>query len=136
VIQPNILHHTDQQAFCRGNYLQRNWTVFAVALPLAGLRRWRGWDFLALVLVFTSQANELHCWAHMRSNRVIRALQYYGLLQSPQHHAIHHRRPFDRYYCVMTSFANPALAKIRFWQILESLLGFLGIHPRPERADA
>jgi ubiquitin-conjugating enzyme E2 variant len=137
VIAPNILHHTDQMAFTIGGYWERNWTSVVPAAIAAGAAYVVGWHFLALVLAFLSQANEVHAWAHQRCIRPIRGLQMLGILQSPEQHAAHHRRPFDRNYCVMTDWLNPVLSRAGFWPAAETLIRrTTGIVPRPEREVA
>lgn len=137
VIEPNIRHHTDQLAFTLVGYWQRNWTSIVPASIAAAVAYACGHVFAALVLAMLSQANEIHAWAHQRCCRPIRGLQLLGVLQSPEQHATHHRRPFDTYYCVMTDWLNPLLARIGFWPGLETLVRRVtGIKPRPEREDA
>ena len=121
VIQPNIEHHSNQMSFTHGNYFTRNWTTILATVPIA---------------VFASQSNEIHCWSHQKCSRPIRGLQLLGILQSPEQHARHHTRPFDRNYCVMTDVLNPVLQAVGFWQALEWCIGLAGVHPRLEREVA
>lgn len=133
VVEPNILHHKTPTAFAKGNYFFRNWTTLVPTLGLAVVCYMLGNNFAALVFLFASQSNEIHCWAHVKTNRLIRRLQRTGFLQSPRSHAVHHRRPYDQNYCVMTDFFNPLLTRIGFWVHLEAVVGLFGIHPREER---
>ena len=137
VIAPNILHHADQMAFTNGDYWHRNWTAILPAAVAAGLAWLAGSPFLSLVLLMMSQANEIHAWAHQKCSRPIRGLQLLGFLQSPDQHAEHHRRPFDRNYCTMTDWLNPLLSGSGFWAALERAVSWCtGIAPRPERQAA
>jgi ubiquitin-conjugating enzyme E2 variant len=137
VIQPNIRHHKDQRAFLEGSYLKRNWTTMLPTLSLAVLFYALGQPWLSLVAVFSSQANEVHGWAHQKCNRVIRALQLLGVFSSPEDHATHHNKPFSTDFCVMSAVLNPVLELFLFWPTLETVLGRLtGIWPRIEREQA
>jgi ubiquitin-conjugating enzyme E2 variant len=137
VVAPNIKHHTDQMAFTVGGYWERNWTTIVPAAIVAGVAAACGWWFVAAAFAFLSQANEVHSWAHQRCTRQIRGLQLLGILQSPDQHAQHHKRPFDRNYCVMTDILNPILSAARFWEAAEFVVYQVsGVRPRPERSEA
>jgi ubiquitin-conjugating enzyme E2 variant len=137
VIEPNILHHRDQMAFTAGGYWQRNWTTLVPAAAAAGMAWLAGSAFLAVTFLMLSQANEIHAWAHQRCVRPIRGLQLIGIFQSPEQHADHHRRPFDRNYCTMSDWLNPLLSRAGFWPALELLVARVtGLSPRPERQVA
>lgn len=132
VVQPNLLHHTRPAALCEGGYWNRNNTTIITSAIGAACFYWSPMMLIAFAIL--SQANEVHSWAHQKCNGVIRALQKIGVLQSPRHHSIHHRRPFDRYYCVMTNYLNPVLNLVGFWLLLESIVWVVtGYWPRPER---
>lgn len=76
--------------------------------------------------------NQFHKWAH-RSSRpaVITWLQRHRLILSPEHHAIHHASPYDRYYCITVGWMNPILARLKFFPRLEVILSRLtGAMPR------
>lgn len=137
VVAPNILHHEDQRAFLAGNFFTRNWTTFLPAFAASALFALAGLYWLALTAAFCGLGNEIHGWAHQKCNRLVRGLQLLGVFCSPEDHAVHHERPFDRYYCVMTSYLNPVLSTIRFWPALELIIGWtIRIWPREERAHA
>ena len=137
VIDPNIRHHSDQMAFTVGGYWERNWTTILPAAIVASVAAACGWWFVAATFACLSQANEVHSWAHQRCCRPIRGLQLLGVLQSPEQHGLHHKRPFDRNYCVMTDILNPILSAARFWEAAEFVICKVsGIRPRPERATA
>lgn len=135
VVRPNILHHERPAAMLKGSYWHRNNTTIIPALALAACFYWC--LPLALGCLILSQANEVHGWTHQKCNWLIRGLQRTGLLQSPRHHAMHHRRPYDRNYCTMTNYVNPVLTRLRFWESLEGIIYLvLRVKPRPERALA
>lgn len=133
IVQPNIQHHMSPAAFTKGNYWQRNWTTIIPTLLLAAICASLGQYFCALGFAISSQSNEVHCWEHMRTHWVIQQLQRWRLLQHPRTHAIHHKRPYDQNYCVMTEILNPILMPIGFWHGLEAIGALFGIKPREER---
>jgi len=47
-----------------------------------------------------------------------------GLILSRKDHAIHHRNPFDKYYCITNGWLNPVLANIGFWRSLEAVVTY------------
>ena len=134
IIQPNIKHHQDPMFFCNGNYLTRNWTTLVPSFLIAGLCYYLHFYFLALVFCIASQSNEIHCWEHARTNKIIRLLQKYYILQNKKTHALHHKRPYDTNYCVITMIVNPVLNRFKFWFFLEKAIYLVsGISPRKER---
>jgi hypothetical protein len=126
IAKPNQLHHDQPSAFLNQGYWKRNWTTIlpaslaAVIAWFCGVRTWEG----LLPFAFVSQANEIHAWAHQRCHPLIRALQEIGALQSPKHHGLHHRAPFETKYCVMSDWLNPILDILGFWRALEWFLRF------------
>jgi|688.fasta_scaffold02596_11 hypothetical protein len=133
IIKPNIEHHKHMTKFCRGSYLYRNATTLIPCILLASLFYYFQLYFLVLTMLIVSQSNEIHCWSHLRCNKFIRFFQDLGLLQSPRQHSIHHTKPFNRYYCVLSNYSNPVLDKLFFWNILEYIVSLFGASPRKER---
>lgn len=134
IVKPNILHHKDPSAFTKGGYFKRNWTAIVPMFIISGLCFIYGFYFFSLVFLFASQSNEIHCWEHIKPNRFIGFLQKSGLLQNKKTHALHHKRPYDTNYCVMTMMVNPITNSIYFWYWLELIIYSLtGIRPRKER---
>lgn len=135
IVQPNIDHHKRPGFFCTKSYLDRNAIVLIPCLLMAfGLYWLEAPLFLILSFCILSHMNEIHSWAHKKSNFVVIFFQKLGILQSPEHHKIHHERPYDKHYCVMTNYVNPVLRKLKFWEILETLVWFiLRVTPLPNR---
>lgn len=134
VIIPNIEHHKYPRKFTQGNYWTRNYTALVPSLLLSSIFYYYNQYFISLVFLISSQSNELHCWEHMKTNKYIRWLQKYKIIQSVKGHAVHHNRPYDTNYCVITTVVNPILGIISFWFLLEQTIGsFTGIYPRAER---
>lgn len=137
VARPNIEHHSDPFKITRSSYLARNATTLIPTVPAAAVAAWFGLWSVAAGLLWLSQANELHAWAHQKCSRPIRLLQRVGIVQSPRAHARHHARPFDRSYCVCTNYLNPILESVGFWPGLELLVAIVfRVRPRPERSSA
>ena len=136
IIQPNIVHHRSPREFLQQGYWARNWTTLVPALAVAAVAAWLGYWFVATVAVCTSQANEVHAWAHQRCSRPIRGLQLLGILHSPEQHAAHHTQPFDDAFCPMSDWTNWALTAIGFWRGAEQLVACVGISVRLDRAEA
>ena len=105
IVKPNQLHH--EGAGC------------VVLAALAGRLTWHVWLFAAV----GANANQLHKWAHAPRRDVpaaVRWLQRLGLLQSPAHHAAHHKGEKNSRYCVVTTLLNPLLDAAGFWRGLEA----------------
>lgn len=137
VVAPNIEHHREPFKLTKSGYFERNLTTLLAAAPLALAAAWFGrWPAVA-GLLWLSQGNEIHSWAHQKCSKPIRVLQELGLLQSPRVHALHHERPFDSNYCACTDWLNPILEAADFWPRLERIVAIVtGIRPRPERETA
>jgi ubiquitin-conjugating enzyme E2 variant len=134
VVEPNIRHHQHPMLFCEGNYFVRNWTALIPSLIISVIFYYYGYYFWCLVFIFLSQSNEIHCWEHTKTNRFIRFLQDCNILQDKKTHSLHHKRPYDTNYCVMTMFVNPILNATHFWYWLETVVYLvLRVKPRPER---
>lgn len=133
IAKPNELHHEQPTAFIYQSYWSRNWTTIVPAgLALLLALAVGAPPVVLLTLLFVSQANEIHAWAHSKgrvSEWIVR-LQMTGIFQSPAHHAEHHRSPFEIRYCVMSDWLNPWLDHLQVWRRLESLLSRVGIDPK------
>jgi hypothetical protein len=137
IVHPNIEHHQRPAKLCGSSYWARNATTLIPAAVAALLAWFLGFHAVAGGLLWLSQANEIHSWAHQKCSWPVRAIQETGLLQSPRVHAEHHRRPFDRNYCVVTDWLNPILEAADFWGRVERVIEIVAkIRPRPERAQA
>ena len=127
VAKPNIVHHHYPRYFTRLNWWQSSWdlVILSGALVLGawalGCLTWRVWLFAILSV----NANEIHKWEHRtrkENGRIISFLQDIRLLQTPQHHAIHHTDPKSTHYCTITNVLNPFLEGIHFWQAMETVI--------------
>ncbi len=136
IIKPNILHHDNPRHFINTSWWIRNRVLFFLAMNtlfIAHLCHFLIWQILLVILIGIS-ANEIHRWAHQtptENGKIICFLQSAKIIQSPSHHALHHCGHRNTHYCIITSWLNPLLNAVRFWQIIEILLArILGIHSR------
>lgn len=139
VVHPNILHHADPMHFTMGDVWHRNYHTFGLAAVVCailypfGLLTWQ----VGLTAFLASMGNEIHAWSHKRpKNTLIRLLQDMKLLISPEQHAKHHRKPYDKCYCTITNWVNPILDGLHFWRALEWIIGLFGVKVKrlsPER---
>lgn len=57
--------------------------------------------------------NQIHKWSHTyKPPALVIMAQNCGLILSRKNHGVHHRPPFDKYYCITTGWLNPVLAYI------------------------
>ena len=116
-VAANHLHHDQPLAFAKRSLWVRNGSLWALVAVLALL--WLVTLGPSVVLLFAalgaSLTNEVHLQAHrpLKANRAIRLLQDIGIIQSPKHHAGHHKKPHDRNYCPLTDWLNPVVYLIR-----------------------
>jgi len=133
VVVPNREHHRVPLAFLRARLWKRNRAVWLVAglisitwlLLLGPSWTWASATIGGLVV------GEVHGLAHRppRPGSWPGILQQIGLIQSPPHHAGHHRAPSDRRYCILTDWLNPVLDRVGFWVALETALTCIGLEP-------
>jgi ubiquitin-conjugating enzyme E2 variant len=135
VVRDNIEHHRKPGAIRGGTYWETNRVCIALAsatacvLALFGVHAWEAYA----IVVFASQSNQVHKWSHCANPpRAVAFLQRVGIMQSPAHHAEHHKRPYATRYCTTTNFLNPVLDATRFWRGLEWLIERCGV--RVQRA--
>ncbi len=134
----NVIHHHLPRYLTRNNWWQSSWDTFAFSTLILCVA-WR-FDLLtwqvAWFAAISANANEIHKWSHRtrrENGRVITFLQNLRLLQTPQHHAVHHTNPKNVRYCPITNLVNPLLDQCHFWDACEWLLAqLLGVHRRPD----
>lgn len=130
LVEPNRLHHVEPMAFTRGSLADRSLACAVAAAIVAGL--WLlafGPSVFCLFFAIGGMAvNEVHRLAHLgKTPGVLGVLQDIGLIQSPAHHAGHHRGEHDRRYLVLTDWLNPVLDRVGLWSGIERLLVRLGL---------
>ncbi len=89
---------------------------------------------VALCLFF---GTTLHNLGHRRSrSAVLRFLQRARLLISPTYHAVHHRPPQTRRYCVVNGWADAVCDRLGVWRALERAISRMtGAVPRQDDED-
>jgi len=139
-------HHIDPSAICNHDFIETNAdpSLFSVALNtyLIFLRPWNPdsqYDmalylfalFGGLLAAFT---NEFHKWSHMHKPPAwIQMLQDLWIVLPRRHHAVHHRPPFDKYYCITSGHLNAFLDGIGFWRRVEVIINTVfGAVPRQD----
>jgi plasmanylethanolamine desaturase len=142
LIEPFRVHHVNPRDICRRDMVDLNGDiailslpilVWALYLPMQGSRHTV--EFVAAFVAFTLPTNLIHRWAHAGRDApwIARLLQQSGLILTPRTHHPHHRPPFDRDYCIVNGWCNPALRAIRFWRGAEWLVSKLsGAEPRAD----
>lgn len=136
----NLRHHARPRELLGHSYLESSWELLlgsAVIVAIAAVAGLLTWHVIVFALL-SSQANQLHKWAHrtpQENGPIIGSLQRLHLLQTPRHHGRHHQGARDTHYCVITNFLNPLLEEVRFWRRLETMVARLGGGaPRDETA--
>jgi ubiquitin-conjugating enzyme E2 variant len=140
-------HHTDPRAITHHDYVETNGTnaLAGVALGCAGLAlgspRGSFGDALAAVTFVAASAgiawtSQVHKWAHEERPPVwVARLQRAGVLLRPGHHAVHHRAPHVRAYCITCGWLDPLLERVRFFEALErAVVSLTGARPRAAAA--
>ncbi|MCA8905938.1 MAG: hypothetical protein KDA43_14185 [Hyphomonas sp.] len=136
IVRDTIRHHRRPMGFLGKPVLARSARMMALSLFVLGGLLLAGapgaFAFALAAGIFLS--NEVHAAAHTRAEdlpRWVSALQRTGLLQSPQHHAAHHRHLKNVNFCTLTDWLNPVLERVRFWRRLEAMMRLVaGIHTR------
>jgi len=91
-------------------------------------------SFLLLLVFWVCLTNQIHKWSHTyRLPKYVILLMDLGIILSKKDHGIHHKMPFDKYYCITNGWLNPYLASINFWKRLESVITtVVGVVPRED----
>ncbi len=130
VVEPNIIHHQHPNwMITMSNVIQRNYITAipaSIAIFIAYyFYGWSCWPFATTILIAGFLGNEIHGWNHTpisKLNWFIRFLQDTAIVQTRHQHALHHKKPYNKYYCTLTNLTNPVLELIYFWRTLEFLL--------------
>ncbi|MCR9144855.1 MAG: fatty acid desaturase family protein [bacterium] len=145
IIQPFREHHVLPQKICTHSFIYTNGNSFLLGVVLVvpfliALMLCEPGDTIlpiaATLLVFTGifscLANQVHKWAHTPQDELsgmVRWLQKHHLVLNPEHHELHHTKPFDTNYCISCGWMNPVLEWTRFFRGMEKLLSFFGLEP-------
>jgi Lipid desaturase domain len=143
LIAPFREHHADPMAMTRHDFFEISGNNSLTTIPLAlGLLLLpvpsslvaKGFTTCVVSLAFSIIAtNQFHCWAHVASPpAIVDRLQRFGLILSPEQHAVHHEGSHDRSYCVTNGWMNPLLDRQRAFTRLERGIERLTGKPRRE----
>lgn len=125
-ILPFREHHVNPKGITEHDFIETNGNNCIVSLPAQAAVYFLQepssllWNFVsfftALLLLWVFFTNQFHKWAHTDSppNAVV-FLQKAGIILSPEHHSVHHKSPYDRFYCITSGWLNPILDRIRFF---------------------
>ena len=139
-------HHVDEKAITHHDFVETNGHNFALSLlpgtiGVLWVRPETATSFdvffgmallgLAVVNTWTSQ---IHKWAHTDERpRIVRLLQDARIILHPGHHAVHHKAPHRRNYCITLGWLNAPLRAIRFFETLERIItAVTGAIPRAD----
>lgn len=124
-------HHVDPKAITRHAFVETNGANSLVSLP--GLIYFyyesapvADFTFRFYFLVFylsIFMTNQIHKWSHAdKISAFVAALQRWHVILPPQHHDVHHKAPYDKYYCITCGWLNPLLNRVHFFQGLKQVL--------------
>lgn len=129
IVEPNLAHHQNGQAFLQKSWLESSWDLLIVGMItilLAYLMNCLTWEVWLFVIISVN-ANQIHKWAHITRDKnkpkLVSLFQKLYILQRTTHHGQHHRKPNNSHYCTVTNALNPILDKIHFWRGLERIFG-------------
>lgn len=138
-------HHLSPVAICKHDIIEVNGDNAMIALPfllITALVTPKQNDvyflfihsFLVVTCLLSGLTNQIHKWTHTyKLPYIVKFMMDSGVILSKKDHAVHHRNPFDKYYCITTGWLNPVLANINFWTRLEGVITFVsGAVPRED----
>ena len=127
IVRDTIRHHRKPMGFLAKPVLARSARMIGLSLAVLAVLLVAGAP-VAFVLPLSAGiflSNEIHVAAHTKAKDLpglVRALQRTGAIQSPLHHAAHHRHLKNVNFCTLTDWLNPVLEQARFWRRLEALM--------------
>lgn len=138
IVRDTIRHHRKPTFMLNKPIVARSYRVFilgtivfAILLVLQVHLAFVGAFSLGIAL-----SNEIHAAAHVGAKgrqKLPRLLQKFGVIQSSEQHARHHRELKNSYFCTNTNWLNPLLERFRFWRRLEALVRIVvGARPRSD----
>ncbi len=136
ITKPNIQHHQNPRSCINCSWLLRSRVLLGMGTITLGtfyLCNCLNWQTMFIILLGIN-TNEIHRWAHQtksENGKIITFLHKLGIIQSPAHHALHHKGKKQTYYCVITNFLNPILDTFGLWSFLEfEIARILGLQRR------
>jgi ubiquitin-conjugating enzyme E2 variant len=143
LVRPFRLHHVDPKAMTHHDYIETNgsnclisipWAIGASLIPFDGAGGVFAATSISSMIFWVMMTNQIHKWSHLEPEQtpaLLRWLQRLHIVLPPEHHEIHHRAPFDKYYCITTGWLNWPLHKLGFFRFMERLVtAVFGLIPR------
>ncbi len=129
----NLAHHANPRKITTRGYWELTKDSYRIGVVVLGFSLFFGfyWE-LWFVIILGAQANIIHSLSHRKkseNNPVVIFLQKIKLFQSSAQHRLHHKNPFDTYFCIMSDILNPLLEKINFWNATIKFFKLFGLHP-------
>lgn len=129
IVEPNLVHHEHPTWLATmSNIIQRNYIQVVPAVVVSCIILYSlgiSWWPVALTFILSSLGNEVHAWNHMPQTEQptwMRFLSDTAIIQTRRQHSLHHKKPYDKYYCTLTNITNAVLELINFWRRLEWIL--------------
>eukprot|EP01111_Echinosteliopsis_oligospora_P005810 TRINITY_DN1949_c1_g1_i1.p1 TRINITY_DN1949_c1_g1~~TRINITY_DN1949_c1_g1_i1.p1 ORF type:complete len:303 (+),score=62.87 TRINITY_DN1949_c1_g1_i1:326-1234(+) len=83
-------------------------------------------QFIVIMSLWIALTNQIHKWSHTyKLAWYVKMMQKYRIVITKQDHAVHHRNPFDKYYCITNGWLNPIFASIDFWKKMEAAVTYV-----------
>lgn len=124
-------HHVDPKAITRHSFVETNGANSLVSLPgliyfyyaSAPVADFTFRFYFIFFYLSIFMTNQIHKWSHEdKVSGFVAFLQKIHLILPPVHHDIHHRAPYDKYYCITCGWLNPLLNSLHFFQGLKRVL--------------
>jgi len=132
LIRPFREHHVDEKAITRHDFVETNGNNCLISLPVAVIALClpmssAGWvffaSFLGAMIFWVMATNQFHKWSHMDTPpALVGLLQRVHLILPPDHHRIHHTKPYNKYYCITVGWLNKPLTMVHFFPAAERLI--------------
>ena len=118
-VRPFREHHDDPAGITRHDFIELNGNTCMAAAPVLAVARVAldpadgnivvvfAVAFIAFFATWTVLTNQFHKWSHQADPPPLaRLLQRYHIVLARDHHAGHHKPPFDTRYCITSGVMN------------------------------
>ena len=145
-VKPFREHHEDPESITRHDFVEVNGNTCILVAPLLalatlgvaqaepGAARSTAGAFAFFLAVWLCLTNQFHRWSHTAERPVwLLALERTKLVLARDHHARHHKAPFDTHFCITTGKLNPLIDGLGVFARLERAAGCRAALPDPLR---